>query len=79
MNRSDGFLSRFCCLPSFKCCLLATVAPAFADEAENYYVANVEALVQGKCIACHRTGGQAASSGVDLLFTSSAVRQSQGV
>ena len=44
---------------------------ALADEAQDYYAANVEALVQGKCIVCHRAGGQAASSGVDLLFTSS--------
>jgi hypothetical protein len=51
--------------------LLSAVAPALADEAQDYYAANVEALVQGKCIVCHQTGGQAASSGVDLLFTSS--------
>ena len=51
--------------------LLSAVVPVLADEAQDYYAANVEALVQGKCIACHRTGGQAASSGVDLLFTSS--------
>ena len=44
---------------------------ALADEAQDYYAANVEALVQGKCIVCHRAGGQAASSGADLLFTSS--------
>ena len=48
--------------------LLSAVAPVFADEAQDYYAANVEALVQGKCIVCHRTGGQAANSGVDLLF-----------
>ena len=51
--------------------LLSTGAPVFAGEAQDYYAANVETLVQGKCIVCHRTGGQAASSGVDLLFTSS--------
>jgi len=51
--------------------LLSAGAPVFADEAQDYYAANVEALVQDKCIVCHRTGGQAASSGVDLLFTSS--------
>ena len=44
---------------------------ALADEAQDYYATNVEALVQGKCIVCHRAGGQAASSGADLLFTSS--------
>ena len=51
--------------------LLSTGAPVFADEAQDYYAANVEALIQDKCIVCHRTGGQAANSGVDLLFTSS--------
>ena len=49
--------------------LLCAGAPVFADEAQDYYAANVEALVQGKCIVCHRTGGQAASSGVDLLLS----------
>ena len=44
---------------------------ALADEAQDYYATNVEALVQGKCIVCHRAGGQAANSGADLLFTSS--------
>lgn len=64
--------------------LLSAVAPVLAgeaqayftvnvlgDEAQDYYAANVEALVQGKCVVCHRAGGQAASSGADLLFTSS--------
>ena len=51
--------------------LLSTGAPVFADEAQDYYAANVEALIQDKCIVCHRIGGQAANSGVDLLFTSS--------
>lgn len=51
--------------------LLSTGAPVFAGEAQDYYAANVEALIQDKCIVCHRTGGQAANSGVDLLFTSS--------
>ena len=51
--------------------LMSTGAPVLADEAQDYYAANVEALVQDKCIVCHRTGGQAASSGVDLLFSSS--------
>jgi hypothetical protein len=51
--------------------LVSTGAPVLADEAQDYYAANVEALVQDKCIVCHRTGGQAASSGVDLLFSSS--------
>ena len=51
--------------------LLSAVVPVLADEAQDYYATNVEALVQGKCIVCHRAGGQAASSGADLLFTSS--------
>ena len=65
--------------------LLSAVAPVCAneaqayftvnaladDETQDYYATNVEALVQGKCIVCHRAGGQAASSGADLLFTSS--------
>ena len=29
--------------------LLSTGAPVFADEAQDYYAANVEALVQDKC------------------------------
>ena len=70
MNRSDRFLDKSLVAYSLAC-LLGTIAPAFADEAQDYYVANVEALVQDNCIVCHRTGGQAASSGVDLLFTSS--------
>ena len=45
--------------------LLSFSAPVFADQAQDYYAANVEELVQGKCIVCHRTGGQAASK----LFT----------
>lgn len=40
-----------------------------AGEAEDYYVANVEALVQGKCIACHRVGGVGSPN---LIFSSSA-------
>ena len=51
--------------------VLSGVAPVFADEAQDYYATNVEALVQGKCIVCHRAGGQAASSGADLLCASS--------
>lgn len=46
--------------------------PATGQTAEAFYTSDVESIVQGKCIACHRSGGQAASSGADLLFTSSA-------
>ncbi len=41
--------------------LLSTGAPVFAGEAQDYYAANVETLVQGKCIVLpsdRRPGGQ---------------------
>ena len=40
-----------------------------AQEAEAYYVSNIEAIVQSKCIACHVSGGQAGST--SLRFTGS--------
>ena len=43
---------------------------ATAQEAESYYVANVDSIVQSKCIDCHVSGGQAGST--SLRFTSSA-------
>ena len=43
---------------------------ATAQEAESYYVANVDSIVQSKCIDCHISGGQAGST--SLRFTSSA-------
>ncbi len=40
----------------------------FAEEAEEFYVANVESLVQEKCIACHRAGGVGSQN---LIFSGS--------
>ena len=45
---------------------------ATGQTAEEFYASDVDSIVQGKCISCHRSGGQAASGGADLLFTSSA-------
>ena len=41
-----------------------------AQEAESYYISNVDAIVQDKCINCHVSGGQA--GGGSFRFTSSA-------
>ena len=41
-----------------------------AQEAEAYYISNVDAIIQSKCIDCHVSGGQAGST--SLRFTSSA-------
>ena len=51
--------------------LIVVSGMALADEAESYYRDNIESSVQGKCINCHRSGGQA--SGTPLRFTSSAL------
>ncbi len=40
----------------------------FAEEAEEFYVSNVESLVQEKCIACHRAGGVGSQN---LIFSGS--------
>ena len=50
--------------------LIVTSGIALADEAESYYLDNIESSVQSKCISCHRSGGQA--RGTPLQFTSSA-------
>jgi len=50
--------------------LIAMSGMAVADEAESYYLENIESSVQAKCINCHRSGGQA--GGTSLRFTSSA-------
>ena len=52
--------------------ILITIAQAsFAqDDAEQFYVSEVENIVQFYCISCHRSGGQAGST--RLLFGSSA-------
>ncbi len=39
-----------------------------AGEAEDFYTANVESLVQSKCIVCHRAGGVGSSN---LIFSNS--------
>ena len=41
-----------------------------AQDAEAYYISNVDAIIQSKCIDCHVSGGQASSTA--LRFTSSA-------
>ena len=41
-----------------------------AQEAESYYISNVDSIIQSKCIDCHVSGGQAGST--SLRFTSSA-------
>ena len=53
--------------------LMAIVAPVttLAEDAESYYLDNIESSVQAKCINCHRSGGQA--SGTPLRFTASAL------
>ncbi len=51
--------------------LIAISDMALADEAESYYLDNIESSVQSKCINCHRSGGQA--SGTALRFTASAL------
>jgi hypothetical protein len=41
-----------------------------AQDAQTYYINNVDAIIQAKCIDCHVSGGQAGST--SLRFTSSA-------
>ena len=49
------------------------VSPAVtAEAAKDFYLGNVETIVQTECIACHRSGGSAANSGAEILFSSSA-------
>ena len=52
--------------------ILVTIAQASSaqDDAEQFYVSEVENIVQFYCISCHRSGGQAGST--RLLFGSSA-------
>jgi len=42
---------------------------ATGQTAEAFYASDVDSIVQGKCITCHRSGGQA--GGTELRFTSS--------
>ena len=51
--------------------LVAASVTALADDAETYYLDNIESSVQAKCINCHRSGGQA--GGTALRFSSSAL------
>ena len=54
-------------------CLAIWVSPAVtAEAAKDFYLGNVETIVQAECIACHRSGGSAANSGAEILFSSSA-------
>ena len=50
-------------------CLLAANTAA-GQTAEAFYASDVDSIVQGKCITCHRSGGQAGWT--ELNFTSSA-------
>ena len=43
---------------------------AMGQTAEAFYVSDVDSIVQGKCITCHQSGGQA--GGTAMRFTSSA-------
>ncbi len=43
---------------------------AIGQTAESFYASDVDSIVQGKCVTCHRSGGQA--SYTELRFTSSA-------
>lgn len=58
-------------LTSFAGLVLSFMAStAMGQTAEAFYVSDVDSIVQGKCITCHRSGGQA--GGTALRFTSSA-------
>ena len=48
---------------------LVTAGTATGQTAEAFYASDVDSIVQGKCITCHRSGGQA--GGTELRFTSS--------
>ena len=50
--------------------LLFMASTAMGQTAEAFYASDVDSIVQGKCITCHRSGGQA--GGTALRFTSSA-------
>ena len=50
-------------------CLLAANTAA-GQTAEAFYASDVDSIIQGKCIRCHRSGGQAGWT--ELNFTSSA-------
>ena len=37
-------------------------------EAESYFAANVETVVQNQCVVCHRSGGTAPSNGARVVY-----------
>ena len=41
-------------------------------SAKEYWISDVDPIVQNQCKGCHQTGGTAANSGARLLFTDSA-------
>ena len=49
--------------------LMVLSGSLLAGEAEEFYTANVESIVQSKCIACHRVGGVGSAN---LIFGNSA-------
>ena len=49
--------------------LMVLSGSLMAGEAEEFYTANVESLVQSKCIVCHRVGGVGSAN---LIFGNSA-------
>ena len=57
-------------LTIFAAAACASSGRVSAQEAEAYYISNVDSIIQSKCIDCHVSGGQAGSS--SLRFTSSA-------
>ena len=58
-------------LPHTAAILISISQASFAqNDAEQYYISDVESIVQSYCISCHRSGGQAGST--RLLFGSSA-------
>ena len=42
------------------------------SSAKEYWISDVDPIVQNQCKGCHQTGGTAANSGARLLFTDSA-------
>ena len=42
------------------------------QTAEEYYISDLDAVVQLNCVVCHKSGGNAPSSGARLVLNSSA-------
>ena len=68
----SSYLNVFCWALSAALLPLSVSPSVRAEAAKDYYISNVETIVQGECIVCHRSGGNADSNGADILFTSSA-------